>query len=44
MTNQLNNEAYKQYLNLRQNKLNKIYALERKYGFYSDAPFHEGYY
>jgi hypothetical protein len=44
MTNHLDNDAYMQYLNLRQNKLNKISKLERKYGFYSDAPFTLGYY
>jgi hypothetical protein len=32
------------YLDLRQTELEKIYALEKKYGIYSDRPFTEGYY
>jgi 2',3'-cyclic-nucleotide 2'-phosphodiesterase (5'-nucleotidase family) len=43
MTNHLDNDAYMDYLNHRQNILNRISKLERKYGIYSDAPFTRGY-
>jgi hypothetical protein len=44
MMSYLNDNAHMKYLELRQTELNKIYGLERKYGFYSDAPFTLGYY
>jgi hypothetical protein len=40
----LNDNAHMKYLELRQTELDKIYALERKYGFYSDGVFTDGYY
>jgi hypothetical protein len=44
ITNQLSNNAYMKYLDLRQKGLKNIYALEKQYGFYSDGAFTEGYY
>jgi hypothetical protein len=39
-----NDIAYTKFINIRYELLNQIYALEKKYGFYSNNPFTEGYY
>jgi hypothetical protein len=37
-------DVYKKYIYLRQQKLDELHPLEREYGFYSEAPFTEGFY
>jgi hypothetical protein len=44
MTNHLDNDAYMDYLNHRENKWLKISKLEREYGIYSDGPLTKGFY
>jgi hypothetical protein len=39
-----NDVAYTRFINIRNELLNQIYVLEKKYRFYSDGPFTEGYY
>jgi hypothetical protein len=40
----INDDVYMKYIYLRQQKLGEVHVLEAEYGFYSDAPFTEGFY